>query len=348
MAQGRQFDTLTSLKGFFILIIAFHNTMLIQPLFDSLPASAFLTLYGGALGNSMFFILSGFCMAYSYRNRIAEHAIIFKDFLLNRLKKLYPLYLITNLIALILAIVQYGFSVFNLRKVIFTVLLQLGGGLAGAGPYNSPTWFLCTLIFCYTVFYFVTYHAKSSTHYHVALVFGIVCGYGCMTNQLSIPFCHSGNGVGLMNFFIGCSLAEILPLIRYHARKWAAPASFCTLLFFFYLLHSYGIEIICGDVNTAFAFCISPLIVYLALAEGLCAKILLWKPFVYLGKISGSIFFWHLVIYNAYRMVFSRLAPEQVIQEKHYLMYFAVMLAWSALSYHFSQYTQHRQSTTPA
>lgn len=239
------------------------------------------------------------------------------------------------------------FFIMNLRKFAFTILLQLGGGLAGVGPYNSPTWFLCTLVFCYTVFYFVSYHSKSTTHYHVALVLGIVFGYACTTNELSIPFCHSGNGAGLMNFFIGCSLAEILPLIQHNARKWAAPVSFCILLFFFYLLHGYGIEIICGDVNTAFAFCISPLIVYLALADGLCAKILLWKPFLYLGKISGSIFFWHLVIFNAYRIVFSRLVPDQVIQEKHYLIYIAIMLAWSTLSYHFLQRAQHRHETAP-
>lgn len=339
MRQTERFDSLTSLRGLFILVIAFHNTMQFQPLFNAVPGSAFFTLFGGDLGNSMFFLLSGFGMAFGYRDRIQAHTLAFQDFLLKRLRKLYPMYLISNFAALVLEVVQYGLSAINLQKIVLTVLLRMGGGLIGKNPYNAPTWFLCTLLLCYVVFFFVSYICKTPTQYRCAIALGIVWGYFCMTASLEIPFCDSGSGMGLMNFFIGCALAEGYPLLRDKHRKWAAPAAFAALLFMLYLMLRYGIEIICGNVKVAFAFCVCPLIFYLAMAQGLCTKILQWKVFVFLGKISSSIFFWHLVVYPGFCVVW--LAPGQTITERDYLVYFAVMIVWSILSHWILEFAQH-------
>lgn len=332
MNQRKQFDALTSLKGLFILVIVFHNTMSIHPLFDSVPGSAFITLFGGSLGNSMFFILSGFLLSHSYRDQIMMHSISLKSFLLKRLKKLYPMYLITNIVALFLAILQYGISVINLKKIAFTLLLQIGGGLETGNPYNSPTWFISTLFLCYIVFFFISYHSKTTTHYCCAIAVGIIWGYTFMNANVMLPFCYPESGLGLMNFFIGCVLAQLYPLISQKTHKWLHPFSYFVLLFSFFLFFKYGVEIICGNVDTAFAFVICPLIFYLAMVDGPCSKILQQKPLVYLGKISISIFYWHLVIYNAFSIIFSLCVPGGVIQEKHYLLYVAMMIAWVVIS----------------
>lgn len=342
MVQRNTFSSLTSLKGIFILVVAFHNTMLVHPLFDAFPGTAFLTAFGGALGNSMFFALSGFCMSCGYRDRISSHAVSFKDFLWKRLKKLYPLYFITNIAALFLDIVRYGMSAINLEKIASTLLLKMGGGLRTEGPYNAPTWFLCTLFLCYVVFFFLCYHSKTATHYYCAIALAIILGRALATADLSFPFCSSSNGLGLMNFFIGCALAEVYPRITQRTHKWAAPLSFFTLLFAFCLFWKYGTEIICGNVSTAFAFVITPLIICLALVDGPCKQILQLKPLVYLGKISGSIFFWHLVVYYAFSILFSLFVPGQTIQETHYLLYFVTMIAWSIASYSFLERSPHR------
>lgn len=332
MEQRNTFSSLTSLKGIFILVIAFHNTMLVHPLFDAVPGSAFLSVFGGALGNSVFFVLSGFCMAYGYRDRITSHVISFRDFLWRRLKKLYPLYLITNLVSLFLDTVQYGMSAINLEKIASILLLKMGGGLRTDGPYNAPTWFLCTLFLCYVVFFFCCYYSKTPTQYWCAIALGIISGHALACADISLPFCSSGNGIGLMNFFVGCALAEVYPLISQRVRKWAVPLSFFVLLFCFYLFFAYGTEIICGNVNAAFAFVIAPLIIYLALADGPFNRILRLKPLVSLGKISSSIFFWHLVVYYAFSILFSVFAPGHEIREKHYFIYFAIMIVWSIAS----------------
>lgn len=342
MEHRNTFPALTALKGIFILVIAFHNSMLVQPLFDAVPGVAFLSLFGGALGNSIFFVLSGFCMACGYRDKIASHGISFRDFLWRRLKKLYPLYLITNIVSIFLDTVMYGMSAVNLEKIASTFLLKLGGGLRTEGPYNAPTWFLCSLFFCYVVFFFCCYHAKTPTRYWCGITLGIVLGHFLAHSESPLPFCSVSNGVGMMNFFVGCALAQVYPLIRPNAHKWAVPLSFTLLLFSFYLFMAYGTGIICGDVSAAFALVIAPLTVYLALAGGLCSRILRWRPLVFLGKISSSIFFWHLVLFYAFRILLQMFAPGQVIREAHYFLYFAIMILWSTASHVLSERLSRR------
>lgn len=348
MEKERRFDALTSLRGIFILVIAVHNTMLVHPyLFQSLPGSGFLSLFGGSLGNSMFFMLSGYGMSYSYRDRIQRHAISFVAFLGKKLRKLYPIYLITNLAALLLAVVQYGMSAINLERIAATLLLNMGGGLAQASPYNTPTWFLCTLFLCYIVFFIAASYSKTDTRYHCAIALGILCGYAFLTSGISVSFCQEGNGIGLMNFFIGCALAEIYPWIKGSARKWLGPVSLVTLLFFLWLLHSYGVGIICGNVDIAFGFCVCPLILFLALIDGPCSRILRWKPFVFLGNISGSIFFWHLVVYYGFSILYALFHPGQDVQEKSYLLYFAGMLVWSTFSHKAEERVRRHRAALP-
>lgn len=331
--KEKQIPALTALKGLFIFIIVFHNTLAIHPLFDWFPGSSFIILFGGELGNSMFFMLSGFLLAYRYHERIASHSICFQDYLLRRLKKLYPLYLLSNLVSLMISIIKYGLSAFNLEKIALTFLLQLGGGLESENPYNSPTWFVCALFVCYIAFYILCYHTKNVTHYYSGIAAFIIWGYTLLQLQLSIPFCYSGNGIAFLNFFLGCALAEILPRIHHKIHIYLQSASIITLILSLYLMLRYGVEIICGDTLTAFSFVICPMILYLSYSEGFFSSLLQWKPFVFLGNISTSVFFWHLVIYYLFCMALDVFLPAVGLQEQTYLVYLLCLVIGSYSSY---------------
>lgn len=335
MEQKRYYHALTSLKGIFILVIAFHNTQLIQPLFENVPGVSIILLYGGVFGNSMFFILSGFLLAISYRDKIRTHTVTFRDFLVKRLKKLYPLYFISNAVTLVLEILLYGPSAVNLKKVAFTFLLQLGGSMENANPYNAPTWFLSAVFICYIAFFAICFFTKNATQYSCSIALGIIWGYTLIGLNQNIPFCNQGTGVAFMNFFIGCALAEALPLLDRKCHRWLPTSSLIALVLSAYLCVRYGFEVICGDVQAAASFVICPLILYLAFTDGPCEKLLRLKPFVSLGNISISIFFWHLVIYRIFSALFCLIFPGQEIREPQYILYFIVMLTFSMLSHRF-------------
>lgn len=322
MEQKGYFRSLTSLKGLFILIIVLHNTLGITPLFSNVPGTAFIVLFGGLLGNSMFYILSGFLISAGYRDRIRSHEISFPEFLRRRLKKLYPMFLLSNAAMLLLEILQYGLSAINIHKLVFTVLLV-------HSSYNHPTGFVCLLLACYILFFAVNHFARSSTHYLCALAIGVVAGYTLMTGDLDILFLSSKNGVAYMNFFLGCILAEVYPMLSQKQHRWLQPLCLVLVPLLTYLMLAYGVEIIAGDVQIAFTFAICPMILYLALVKGPCSGILQFRGFVALGRISSYIFFWHLFLYFAFCHLYALFAHGGTIQEKQYLLYFVLTIALS-------------------
>lgn len=101
MDKKRFFDSLTGLKGIFIYIIVLFHTLPDTPFINAIPMTSLIGIYGGTFGNYMFFMLSGFLMAYSYRKKIEKHEISLKAYLLRRLFKLYPLYLLSNMVMIV-------------------------------------------------------------------------------------------------------------------------------------------------------------------------------------------------------------------------------------------------------
>lgn len=329
MEQKRYYQALGSLKGLFILIIAFHNTLSGTTLFSQIPGADFLIKYGGAMGNAMFFMLSGFLISANYKDRIQSHSVALKDFLLRRLKKLYPMYLISNVLALLVEIFRYGASAINVEKVIFTVLLQGGGGIGTHAPYNRPTWFLSALIVCYILYFAVCYFAKSHTHYIVYITAGIIVGYTLLTANLDLPFMSSSNGTAYLNFSLGCLFAESYPLLTRKQHRWLQPLSLVTLPAVLYLMLSYGVEIIAGDLRICYSFVMCPMILYLALVKGPCRSILQFPGFLWLGKYSSYIFFWHLPFFFLFSDLYALAVPGGSVEEPQYLIYVALLLLLS-------------------
>lgn len=334
MTNQNRIHSLTGLKGIFILFIVLTHTLPNTPLIQAIPFSSFIAKYGGHLGNSMFFMLSGYLIALAYKSRIRSKSVAFGDYLLRRLHKLYPMYILSNLAMLFFQILEYGPSALTLEKLAFTVLLQSGGGLGYHVPYNASTWFLSALFVCYIVYYFFAYHAKNSTQYYCMIVFGVIWGYTLIKHCSTIPFCYEGNGRAFLNFFIGCLLSEIYPNLRQNMRKWLHPAGFLILAGSFYMFMRYGVEIIAGSMQTALAFVISPLVLLLASGNGIIAKILEWKPVVYLGNISISIYFWHMVVHSLFCWIFQLPSQFNILSDALYAPYLVAMFVFSIVVFH--------------
>lgn len=330
--ERKNFSELTALKGIFILLIVLHNTIGVNPVFDSIPGISMIVLFGGVFGNSMFFMLSGFLLSFGYRERITSGSMPLQNFLHRRLSNLYPIYIITAFCALFLEIWRYGITGLQLEKLVFTLLLQNGGGLSSANPYNAPTWFVSALLVCYVAYYVICRFSATPTRYYCLLLIGVAWGYTLLIKDMSIPFCFASNGVAFLNFFLGCLLQTHFPKIQNSVHKWLRPAVFLFLFCFFYLILKYGMVTICGNVPVAAAFLITPMIVYLALSNGLCARILRMKPLVYLGKISSSIFFWHLPLCFFLQ---SLLTPDEHLSEPQFLIYLFLLLVFSGISSRF-------------
>ncbi len=322
MSEKKELTALTALKGIFCLLIAFHNTLCVQFLFDNVPGTSFIVLFGGTLGNSVFLTVSGFLFAYNYRGRIQSHQVPFSTFLFRRLSRLYPLYLLSNGVSLVLSVLKYGPSAINLTRIASILLLQ------SFDPYNPPTWFLTALFACYLLFYFISYHSRSNTHYFCGISACVMLAFSL---QSGLPFLGTRYCFAYLNFFMGCILAEVYPILLKKNRSWLPHACLAMLGCIGFLLLKYGVEIISGNVEKAFSLFLTPLVLYIALSGGIYEKILKMKFLVYLGRISTSVYFWHMPVF----CIFTDLIVKGSITETQYLIYAALLFICAVLSNRF-------------
>ena len=239
------------------------------------------------------------------------------------------MYLLTNGVSLLIQIAQYGPSVINLTRIVSILLLQ------SYAPYNSPTWFLAALFLCYILFFTISYHSKDRTQYRYAITLCIILGFVLDTE---LPFLGAKNCFAYMSFFTGCMLAEGYPFITEKHKNTLPHVCVLLLLGIGYLLLKYGVEVISGDVETAFTFFISPALLYLALSEGIYCRMLHFRPLIFLGKISTSVYFWHMPLYY----ILCGLLAEEGLPEQQYLFYLLLLIFFSTLSWRYLENRKRR------
>lgn len=144
-------DRLDGLRFIMIFTIVFSHLFFLR----DLPFGSFYWTYirNPTLGVDFFFMLSGFGLFYSMAGR--EVSIGFADsvrFAISKIKKIYPVYVISLLISIPL---HFRYSFRSAIKIVLEfvgclTLLQNAFGMALTGwALNGVCWFLSTLFICY-------------------------------------------------------------------------------------------------------------------------------------------------------------------------------------------------------
>lgn len=328
----RTYDSLTGLKGIMCLVIALFHTMPDTPLIAAIPFTALIRYLGGNLANGLFFMVSGFLMVSAYRDRIQGGNVDFGPFLWDKICKFYPIYLLTNGLALVFDVLEHGLSAITLQKVSLTLLLQQGGILDPQEPYNGPSWFVNTLLACYIVFFAVCRLAKGNTAYRCAIAGATIWGYIAMTGDIPLPLFHYRMGIGLTNFFVGCAIGEIYPLLDRKTNRRLGGAALLGLAGSLLLILECGVDNALGEMKVALCFALEPMLLYAALAGPLFERLLSLAPLRALGRCSTSVFFWHIVVFDAAAYVNLLVTGTRKLQDLPYLIYLVALLAVSVLS----------------
>ena len=90
----RYLQPITSLRFFFSLFVFLTH---LGTLGDSFKNFVFSE---GYLGVSFFFILSGFILSYTYSEKLVNGTVSTKNFIINRITRIYPLHFLTLVISL--------------------------------------------------------------------------------------------------------------------------------------------------------------------------------------------------------------------------------------------------------
>ncbi len=143
MANKQVFQTMNGLRGIAALTIAALHFGLSAP----------LKLQYASIAVDFFFVLSGFVISYSYDERL-KHNLSFKEFLVIRLVRLYPLYIAGTIIMILVPVLSYLSKGYVIKENIAYInsipyaLLMLPAppssyeAIGYLYPLNAPAWSL--------------------------------------------------------------------------------------------------------------------------------------------------------------------------------------------------------------
>ena len=138
---------LTSLRFLFALMVFGAHIYTIDPYFDHLFYKE------GFVGVNFFFILSGFIIAYTYRDRLLEQKSTLREFWAARIARIYPLHLLTLGISVCVGGYISGDLIDWIKHFVANLFL-LQPFIPAADyffSFNSPSWSLG----CEQLFYFL-------------------------------------------------------------------------------------------------------------------------------------------------------------------------------------------------
>ena len=305
---------------------------------------AFLpVLQNAGLGVGFFFTLSGFLMAWVYA---PQPMIALKHYAQTRFARIYPLYLLSFLLALAAEMLIRG-----TRPRGLSIILQSLGLHAWVPGYslalNFPGWSVSVELFFYALFPLLLYVLRKQ---HWAVLIGIAAAVSAISFVIFLHIADWTKGIvdntnsdftlrfppWQLHTFVTGMVGGLL-FGRGQLRlptKWFPGLLFLTMSAFMVSLAYYENPLTAHAGNGVLAPLYLVIIVCLAQDQGPIAKTLFWKPFQFLGEMSYAVYLLQAPVYIALEPIAQQIGAPG-LQGKWFHIYVAVLLAFSALVYQF-------------
>lgn len=314
----RRLDSLSALRFFLIIVIAFNHATLFIPAYREMTACPFNL--SACVG--FFFILSGFALTYSASGSRSKPAII--QFYIARLARIWPAHVLALLLLVFIAPAAFGVNRHNVAIFISNLFLIHSWIPRGdfCFSFNAPSWSISCLMFLYLCFPFWLPVVVKRTWLSLMIAGGFSLGLIFLSSQTPLPEL-SLNGPCLKSLLYGhplsrffeftCGMSAAIAFRRYFCHRRFSMAAMTLLevgMFFavaFINLNSSdwrsALEPICHKSGALWLYysgftCIpfSILLCVIATEKGLISQIIRLPLFVLLGKFSFGIYLLHAVL----------------------------------------------------
>lgn len=339
---------LTSLRFVFaFMVFALHisNSHLFKKLSEPLQWLALNVFKEGYIGVGFFFMLSGFILTHSYKNRLLHAKISKKRFWIVRFARIYPLHLLTLFLSIPLVKILWGYNMEGIELPFLINFYLLQSYILPAAPnwfwwFNSVSWSISVEAFLYVVFPFFIFFLNRSK-----ILFTYLTILFCIAVPILMFF---NNGyfreewfyihpvLRTVDFLIGILLYEVYLKIEKNKLIYFTSYTEFFAVFVFILFFSFHQYI--GSVYRLSCYYwipVSFIILVFSLKMGAISQFLSNRYFVYLGEISFGFYMFHALIIE-YGL---RINDHYRIFEKNYFIFIVCLFLLSvfvaSLSYHF-------------
>lgn len=309
MAVGiREIKPMTGVRGaaaFFVMIYHFHLKQVAAGPFSSV-------LLHGYLAVDLFFILSGFVMAHTYGRSFLNGTFRFQEFMLHRIARIYPLYLVATLLFIAIGLLRRNGPDFPLPVLISNLfMVQSLGTWPSIDP---PAWSVSTEMIAYALFPIIAMLCLKSGRVG-ATVLGMISVLTILGLSMAAKWHYIGSPIskGQLDLFfspytiIRCLAGFTLGQLIYRIRESdAVTRVFSRNLIQFGVL-GLGVLSLVQDVSDFLIYLpIIALILMLSADRGVSSRIFSSVPLMLLGKLSFGIYLLHFRALGLLEMVRDR------------------------------------------
>jgi len=287
MSTAKRIHTLDGFRGIFALMIIIDHAANDSFIFQNfiVQKADFFVDY--------FFVLSGFVISYNYLHKIKDFAS-FKDFMVRRLIRLYPLLLYTTLLFFGLMLIGKHWNTFNdpypvlFLQLTDTLTLMNSNPIFGSSlGINYPSWSISSEMISYALFGCCLFMFRKNAVIVLSL-FLLGAGLFILFTGKYMYMGDFGFVRGLFCFILGY-LVHLLSQ-KINPRFGTLPE----LLFLFLLLLVFKYLPSEGAILLPFVFSLG--IFIFVSGKGIITSFLETKPAQFLGKISYSVYLNHAIV----------------------------------------------------
>jgi len=317
---------LTALRGIAAILVAIlHFHFFVGPIVPYEIHSIIDKFY---LMVDLFFILSGFIMCYTYSDKldISFSKLVYKNFLIARLARIYPLHVLTLLTELLIFAIIFlvgKFSIlpnwhqhlYRLDAIPIQLLFLENLGIFDFATWNMNAWSLSAEWWAYILFPFLFLIFKKIGYKN--WIFGFLTIIACWlciefllapqqpflnnpgnANNITLDVTwHYGTFRGIVGFTGGMIIWQLFKNLKFKkilGNSWALV--FITVLCICSMQFKW--------LDTITAILIALILLSSAYGSKTMDSFYSLKPFQKLGDWSFSIYMWHMVLINIFIMYF--------------------------------------------
>ena len=284
----------------FVLIIliadVFHYRLITGSFISDSHLIETVSGYSAYTGINLMFQMSGFLAVLHYERRVETKELSLMDFMWGRMKRLYPMMIVTTFFIVFLQIINTFFTHTSILKPlkISDVILNVFGMQTGwisdldERAINGPTWYISVLMICYLFMFVIQRFIGNKKIRCIAYLLLFELGILCFLRPIRFPFLYSCCGRGYIGFFMGALVAKLYEKEKLKKKAYGLIAGILLIVIYKLLGESMG---------SIYGFTVLNCGLFLLLlsisSEKLLPKL---KGITYLGDISFGIYLWNIPI----------------------------------------------------
>lgn len=324
--MNKKIESIDCYRGFAALTVAFIHFA--GPLGFVAPNLSFLAVH-------FFFTLSGFVIFVNYSNKI-NNFISLKIFIKKRFLRIYPLHFLLLLVFLVLEIGKFlafnftsitpnyiPFTNNNMESFILSIFL-LNNLLGNPLSFNAPSWSVAAEFFSYVVFALLSFALKK--YYNILSILFIIFYSKYYNDHLYEYWGIFSYLNSLFCFFIGTFFGKLYLDIKNNNIGLNIKIIFIIFIFL-NLIYILNNNIICA---TPYLYGSILFVTAASKRKNIFTYLIFNKFFVFLGKISYSIYMLHAlilwVVLNSLRLLFDVKYIDFVYKFSHILSPYILLL----------------------